>query len=98
VVESNKRLALRGAALSFRGDPFIDGDEASLHYEADGLILIENGVVTAFGDYQVVKTQLRDHNVKQFTDALILPGFIDTHVHYPQTQMTALMASSLSTG
>lgn len=95
MVESNKRLALRGAALSFRGDPFIDGDEASLHYEADGLILIENGIVTAFGDYQVVKTQLRDHNVKQFTDALILPGFIDTHVHYPQTQMTGAYGKQL---
>lgn len=95
MVESNKRLALRGAALSFRGDPFIDGDEASLHYEQDGLILIENGIVTAFGDYQAVKTQLRDHNVKQFSDALILPGFIDTHVHYPQTQMTGAYGKQL---
>jgi guanine deaminase len=95
VVEPNKRLALRGAALSFRGDPFIDGDEASLHYEQDGLILIENGIVTAFGDYQAVKTQLRDHNIKQYSDALILPGFIDTHVHYPQTQMTGAYGKQL---
>lgn len=95
MVEPNKRLALRGAALSFRGDPFIDGDEASLHYEQDGLILIENGIVTAFGDYQAVKTQLRDHNIKQYSDALILPGFIDTHVHYPQTQMTGAYGKQL---
>lgn len=95
MVEPNKRLALRGAALSFRGDPFIDGDEASLHYEQDGLILIENGIVTAFGDYQALKTQLRDHNIKQYSDALILPGFIDTHVHYPQTQMTGAYGKQL---
>ncbi|HUG59357.1 MAG TPA: guanine deaminase [Candidimonas sp.] len=95
MVESNKHLALRGAALSFRSDPFITGDNAALHYEHDGLILIENGIVTAFGSYDETQKHLRDHQLTQFNDALILPGFIDTHVHYPQTQMIGAYGKQL---
>ncbi|MBF6615139.1 MAG: guanine deaminase [Candidimonas sp.] len=85
--ENKQRIALRGPVLSFRDDPFIAGDAAAMHYEADGLVLIDKGLVTAFGDYQQIRTQLSDHVVTEYKNALIMPGFIDTHVHYPQTEM-----------
>ena len=50
-----KTKILRGQALSFKADPFIVGDQASIHYESDGLIFLENGKVKAFGSYESLK-------------------------------------------
>lgn len=80
--------AIRGAALTFVDDPFRVGGEASAHYEADALILIKDGRIQAFGPYAAIKDSLpADAALTSYPSALILPGFIDTHVHYPQTQI-----------
>ncbi len=80
-------LALRGPTLSFVADPFQAGDQAAMRYESDGLIIIEHGKIKAAGDYTSLKPQLGRLKPVHYPDSLILPGFIDTHVHYPQTQM-----------
>jgi len=81
-------FALRGAALTLRDDPFIVGDSAAMRYESDALIVIREGRIVAFGHYDALKATLSaDIPVTQYRDALIVPGFIDTHVHYPQTQI-----------
>ena len=81
-------FALRGAALTLRDDPFIVGDSAAMRYESDALIVIREGRIVAFGHYDALKATLSaDMPVTQYRDALIVPGFIDTHVHYPQTQI-----------
>jgi guanine deaminase len=82
------RHALRGAALSFRSDPFLTDPNASFVYYPDALIVIENGTIVAVEDASQAKGT-GDLPVTHFPDALILPGFIDTHVHYPQTEMIA---------
>lgn len=81
------RLALRGPTLSFVADPFQAGDQAAMRYEPDGLVLVENGKITAAGSYASLKPRLGRLKPVHYPDSLILPGFIDTHVHYPQTQM-----------
>ena len=81
-------LALRGAALTLRDDPFDVGDAAALRYEEDALIVVENGLVKAFGDYATLAPGLpAGVPVTHHRDALIVPGFIDAHVHYPQAQI-----------
>ena len=80
--------ALRGAALTLIDDPFVVGDEAALHHEPDALIVIRDGRIERFGPYDVVRHELPDGiAVTHHRDALILPGFIDAHVHYPQTEI-----------
>src|SRR4051812_48677973 len=80
--------AIRGPMLTFVDDPFVVGDAASLRYESDALILIADGRITAVGDYGLIADALPPQvAVERYADALILPGFIDTHVHYPQTQI-----------
>lgn len=80
--------ALRGAALTFHADPFLVGREAAMHYEQDALLILEDGHINAFGPYAALKSLLGvDTPVTTYVDALILPGFIDLHVHYPQTQI-----------
>ena len=89
-------LALRGAALTFRDDPFLVGRDAAMHYEADALVVIENGRIKAFGAYAGLRNSLEPGTpVTTYTDALILPGFIDLHVHYPQTQIIGAYGKQL---
>jgi len=80
--------ALRGAALTLVDDPFAVGDEAALRYESDALIVIDDGRIVAFGDHAATIAALPPGTpVTHHRDALIVPGFIDAHVHYPQTQI-----------
>lgn len=89
------RKALRGPALTFKDNPFIAGDDAAMHYEPDAVIVMQDGVITAFGDYASLKPSLDGVAVTHYPDSLILPGFIDAHVHYPQAQVIASYGTRL---
>ncbi len=81
-------FALRGAALTLCDDPFIVGDSAAMRYESDALIVIRDGRIAAFGPYHALRATLpADAPITHHRDSLIVPGFIDTHVHYPQLQI-----------
>ncbi len=89
--------ALRGPALTFTGDPFRDGLERTLVHEPDAIVAMQDGRITHFGPAARVapllpaETQIRDFG----KDALISAGFIDTHVHFPQTTMIASHGAQL---
>lgn len=85
----NAVTALRGPALTFIGDPFLVGAEHAVRHESDALIVIDSGTIAAFGPYEAVRSQLPPGaTVTRYgSDSLIVPGFIDAHVHYPQLQM-----------
>ena len=86
--------AVRGHAISFRGDPFFL-DDALVDIE-DALIVSENGAITAFGPYEQTKGKLpKGVDVKHYPDALICAGFIDTHIHYVQTGIIGAFGSQL---
>ena len=86
--------AIRGQAVSLTGNPFLN--EGCLRHEADALILIEDGRVTAFGDFSELAHGIPPGvEVVAYENALILPGLIDTHVHYPQLQMIASYGEQL---
>jgi guanine deaminase len=90
-------IALRGPALTLVHDPFVVAPESSFRYESDGLIVIRDGIIAAFGPYDTIRDQLPPEAVvtRYGADSLILPGFIDAHVHYPQTQMIAAPGGQL---
>lgn len=88
--------AIRSSALTFTADPFLVGSESAYKYEEDALIVIENGKIKSFGSYDSLKSTLaKDTEVKIYKDSLILPGFIDTHIHYPQTQIIGAFGKQL---
>ncbi|MGH8493157.1 MAG: guanine deaminase [Moraxellaceae bacterium] len=89
--------AIRGPALTFTGDPFKDGLESVMRYESDAIVAFGNGVITHFGPADVVKSQLpADLAIKNYgPDALISAGFLDSHVHFPQTPMIAAFGEQL---
>ena len=88
--------AIRGTALTFTDNPFRVGGEASARVETDALIVIDGGTIRAFGAYDAIKETLpADTPLTTYRDALILPGFIDAHVHYPQIQMIGAYGAQL---
>jgi len=89
--------AIRGPALTFAGDPFKDGIEATMRYESDAIIAFGDGVITHFGPADTVKAQLPTGlAVRNYgPDSLISAGFLDSHVHFPQTPMIAAFGEQL---
>ncbi len=86
--------ALRGQAASLTGNPFLA--ERCLQHVPDALILIEDGRIAAFGDFSDLAERIpAGTEVVTYDNALILPGLIDTHVHYPQLQMIASYGEQL---
>ncbi|MEK7989223.1 guanine deaminase, partial [Burkholderia contaminans] len=88
------QTAFRSQLLTFNGDPAQSSQAAN--YETDGLLIVDDGKVVAAGPYaQLAATLARDAIVHELRDKLIVPGFIDTHIHYPQTDMIASPAPGL---
>ena len=86
---------IRGSFLDFVDDPFYKSESDSIRYLPDGLLVIEDGKVTAFGSYETLKEQYVDSEIISYGDKLITPGLIDLHVHYPQTKMIAAYGEQL---
>jgi len=89
---SPTRLALRGDLLDFVGAPvWGDVESSAVRFRPDHWLLIENGRITgAQPDAPDVSWARED-----YTGKLILPGFIDTHVHMPQIDVIASYGTEL---
>ncbi|WP_233863953.1 guanine deaminase [Paraburkholderia adhaesiva] len=86
--------AYRAKLLTFTGDPAQSADAAVYH--EDGVVIVEAGHVIASGAWtELAGVVENDASVHDLRDKLIVPGFIDTHIHYPQTDIIASPASGL---
>lgn len=83
---------LRGRVLSFLAEPQSRDDAASYRYIEDGMVEIDPaGRIIHVGDYvERAGAEIIDHRPH-----LILPGFIDAHIHYPQMQVIGSYAANL---
>lgn len=74
----------RAQVLHFLEDP-TKGLEGSYEYFADGGLLVNDGHVLAVGSAETLLASITDNTtVYEHTNALLIPGFVDTHIHYPQ--------------
>lgn len=88
--------AIRGRLLTFLRAPRGAGDAQSYRYIEDGVVLVKNGRVEALGPAAELLPRLpADIAIDRHADALILPGLIDPHIHYPQTQVIASYGAQL---
>lgn len=86
--------AYRASLLHFRADPAFDEQAAVWH--GDGLLVVEDGRIKAAGDYAALAATLPPGlEPVDYRGKVIVPGFIDTHLHYPQTDMIASPAPGL---
>ena len=85
----------RAAILHFLSDPDVDGDKAYQFFE-DGALVINDGKVVQLGEAEEVLAQLSDDiNVVAYKNHLIIPGMIDTHIHFPQVEVIASYGEQL---
>jgi guanine deaminase len=92
---TNTLKAYRAAILHSLADPAVVGVEQSYEYFEDGVLVIENGQVARVGHAAELLPTLKSVEITEYRDALITPGFIDTHIHYPQTGMIASYGEQL---
>ncbi|WP_299471084.1 guanine deaminase [uncultured Roseibium sp.] len=87
---------LRGRLLTFHGAPSGPDDGDAYSYIEDGALLLQNGLIAARGEFSEVEAQAPTETVvTDHRPHLILPGFIDTHIHFPQAQVIASWADQL---
>ncbi len=79
---------LLGQTLSFAADPFTEGPGAARH-ESRGAVLIEGGIIRATGPADALRRAHPAARVTDCGDALLSAGFVDAHMHYPQTAIIA---------
>jgi len=86
------RLAIRGDLLDFGAEPaWGDVDSSAVRFRAHHWLLIEDGrIVAVQAEPPGEGWQRHDHGGR-----LVLPGFIDTHVHSPQIDVIASYGSEL---
>jgi guanine deaminase len=91
---TNTVQAYRASLLHFHADPaFAEGAHTWIE---DGLLVVEDGRVKAAGDYAaLVETLPPGVQVTDYRGKIVTSGFIDTHVHFPQTDMIASPAPGL---
>ena len=89
-------LLIRGRVLTFVDEPKSLDDTAAYRYFEDGAVLVRSGKVAASGDFAEISTLAgSDADIADHRPNLVLPGLIDTHLHFPQTQAIASYGAQL---
>jgi guanine deaminase len=84
---------LRAEIFHTPRNPF--DSEANLAALPDGGLAIENGRIAACGDYSDVRKAHPDAAIRDLRGGFLLPGFIDTHIHFPQVRIVGGLGHSL---
>jgi guanine deaminase len=87
---------LRGRLLSFLRQPEDLKDTDSYIYYEDGGLLIEDGKIAAIGGFAEIRRRAPEGvEIVDHRPHLIMPGFIDPHIHFPQMQVVGSYAGNL---
>lgn len=86
---------LRGRVLTFHAEPADATDVNALTYEENGAVLIRSGIIVASGEYNKVALQAENAEIIDHRPHILMAGFIDTHIHFPQTQVVASWGAQL---
>jgi len=90
------RQAFRSSILHCLTDPGEAASASAIEYFEDGLLVVEDGNVLIVGHADSLLPEVsRDTPVTEYRDGLIVPGFIDCHVHFPQLDIIASYGEQL---
>jgi guanine deaminase len=82
----------RGTFLDTPDNPFTGG---ALRAEQDAALVVRDGVIVARGQVADLRTRYPREDEVDLTGGLVLPGFVDTHVHYPQARVIGALGMPL---
>ncbi|MCA1776740.1 MAG: guanine deaminase [Loktanella sp.] len=89
------KTLLLGQTLRFTNDPFHHAWDAVTRTDSAGGVLIEDGRIAAIGHGADLKAAHPQAQVHDHGEALVTAGFVDAHMHYPQTAMIASWGKQL---
>ncbi len=93
-MSANARV-IRGRVLTFKDDPAAAGPSAHVLFE-DGAVLVADQRVDAVGAvHDVLARAPQGAPVDDHSGSIVLAGFIDAHIHYPQTQVIGSYGAQL---
>lgn len=86
-----KPLGVRGSLLDFVADPWdhLEQEEKAARFIPDGLLVTEGGKVIDIGPFGELSARYPGLEVTEYRNKIITPGFIDCHIHYPQSRVVA---------
>ncbi len=88
--------ALRASIMHCLADPGEEADDSTWEYFDDGLLVIDGGHIVNAGDAAALLADLpADMPVRDFRGKLLVPGFIDCHVHFPQLDIIGSYGAQL---
>jgi guanine deaminase len=93
----DRATALRGPMIAWRGDPFVVGPRRALRHEPDAIVAMSGGRILHAGPASSVARLLPPGAAVERLPrgSLMMPGFVDTHVHYPQLPVIASHGAQL---
>lgn len=88
---------IRGAFFDFIDDPwkYVGHEQDSARFFRDGLLVVKNGIIEDFGTFVDVLRRHPDLPITHLPGRLILPGFIDGHIHFPQVRVLGAYGAQL---
>src|SRR3954452_7928310 len=84
---------LRARVAHTPRDPFLES--GALETFDDGAVAFEDGTIRATGSYADVAREHPDAETIERRDCFLIPGLVDTHVHYPQIPVIGAMGLEL---
>ncbi|MEM9578979.1 MAG: guanine deaminase [Pseudomonadota bacterium] len=86
---------LRGRLMTFHRRPRNGDDADSYTYLQDGALLLRDGMIEARGHFAEISAQAPAAPVTDHRPHLMVAGFIDPHIHFPQMQVIASWGAQL---
>jgi guanine deaminase len=88
---------IRGTFFDFVDDPWkhVGSEHEAARFTLDGLLVIDDGIIVAFGDADDVAGSYPGLDPTVISDRIIMPGFVDGHIHVPQTRVLGAFGQQL---
>ena len=89
--------AIRGSFFDFVDDPWKHPghEDRAARFVGDGLLVVKDGIIEDYGHFADLSRRHADLPVTHLQDRLILPGFIDGHIHFPQLRALGVFGGQL---
>jgi guanine deaminase len=88
---------IRGTFFDLVDDPWkhVGHEQNAARFVRDGLLIVKDGIIADFGPFADVSRRHPDVSVTHLPNRLILPGFIDGHIHFPQVRVLGAYGQQL---
>ena len=90
------RTIHRASILHFKQNPtHTNRPENAYQYFEDGGLVVSSGCILDCLPFEDALSKHPEAFVHHHENAILMPGFVDTHIHYPQTEMVAAYGEQL---